>query len=82
VIENRRWKSHDNLLLVVGNTDLSHSRTFTVQLGHLRYESGNASRRAWIEFSLYSGQYESFDFDDNWNLRLSLKPGEAVIVYL
>ena len=82
IIENRRWMSHDNLLLVVGNTDLSHNRTFTVNLGHLRFESGNSSRRAWIQYSLYSGQYESFDFDEHWNLRLSLKAGEAVVVYL
>jgi starch synthase (maltosyl-transferring) len=82
IVENRRWKTHDNLLIVVGNTDLSHSQTFTVNLGHVRHESGNTSRRAWIEYSLYSGQYESFDFDEHWNLRLSLKPGEVVIAYI
>jgi hypothetical protein len=81
-VENRRWMDHGNLLLVIGNTDLAQHQTFTVDLGHVRYESGNSARRAWIEYSLYSGQYETYDFDDNWNLRLHLKPGEVVIAYI
>jgi starch synthase (maltosyl-transferring) len=82
VLENKRWQPYGNLLLIIGNTDLAHHQTFTVKLGHIRHESGNAARRAWIEYSLYSGQYDSYAFDDNWNLMLSMKPGEVKVIHM
>ena len=32
MIEGRRWKTHDNVLLVVGNTDLYNEREYVLYL--------------------------------------------------
>ena len=80
MIEGRRWKQGDNVLLVVGNSDLYNDREFTLLLDNIRRESGNVSRKAWLMFSPNEWCHDIYDFDDNWNLHLWFKPGEVKIL--
>ncbi len=82
VMDNRRWHHHDNLLIIVANTDLAHSQSFTLDLGQARHESGNLSRKAWVEFSNYGWQADLWDFDDKWNLHVNMNPGEVRVIIL
>lgn len=82
MIEGRRWKTHDNVLLVVGNTDLYNEREYVLYLENIRRQSGNASRKAWLMYSPNEWSHDIYDFDDNWNLHLKFKPGEVKILLL
>jgi starch synthase (maltosyl-transferring) len=82
MIDGRRWKTHDNVLLVVGNTDLDNEREYVLYLENIRRQSGNASRKAWLMYSPYEWNHDIYDFDDHWNLHLKFKPGEVKILLI
>lgn len=82
VMENRRWKQSDNVLIVVCNTDLNNEKEHVIYLENLRQFSGNASKKAWLAFSTYESSHDIYDFDDNFNLHLKFKPGEVKILIM
>jgi hypothetical protein len=82
VMENKRWKDCDNVIIAVGNTDLYNEREHVLYLENLRQFSGNASRKAWLAFSANEPCHDIYDFDDNWNLHLKFKPGEVKILVM
>ncbi|MDP4144413.1 MAG: alpha-amylase family glycosyl hydrolase [Bacillota bacterium] len=82
MVEGRRWQDHDNLIIAVCNTDLMNEREFTIDLGEARYQSGNASRKAWLVYSANEWSHDIYDFDDKWNLKLRFKPAEVKILIM
>lgn len=82
MIEGRRWKQYDNVLLIVGNTDLYNDKEYVLYLSNIRHESGNASRKAYLMYSTNEESHDIFDFDDNWNLHLRFKGGEVKVLIL
>lgn len=82
MIEGRRWQDHDNVLIVVANTDVYNTKEYTLDLGDIRYQSGNSSRKAYLMFSANEWQHDIYDFDDHWNLHLKFEPGEVKILFM
>lgn len=82
VMENRRWWQSDNVIIAVCNTDIYNERDYTLYLENLRQFSGNGSRKAWLAFSANEASHDIYDFDDNWNLHLSFKPGEVKVLIM
>ncbi|MBC8062046.1 MAG: hypothetical protein H7Y18_15445 [Clostridiaceae bacterium] len=82
IIEGNRWKSNENVIIIVGNTDLNNSREYTLFLENIRYESGNGSKRAWLLYSQNEWSHDIYDFDHQSDLQLSFKPGEIKILIM
>jgi hypothetical protein len=82
IIEGKRWRSSDNVIIIVGNTDLYNSREYTLFLENIRYESGNGSKRAWLLYSQNEWSHDIYDFDHRSDLQLSFMPGEVKILIM
>lgn len=82
IINDRRWKTHDNVLMIIGSTDTYWPIDCTVYLGNLRNASGNSSRKVNLMYSSIEHNRDIYDFDDDFNLKLHLAPGEVKILFL
>jgi len=82
IINNRRWKTHDNVLMIIGSTETYWPIDCTVFLSNLRNASGNSSRKAYLMYSSIEHNRDIYDFDDDFNLKLHLAPGEVKILFL
>ena len=82
IIDNARWTSYGNLLLIIANTDLYNEKEYTVFLENIRYESGNSSKKAWLMYSPCEWSHDIYDFDHQQNLELKFKPGEVKILIM
>ncbi|MGH4120571.1 alpha-amylase family glycosyl hydrolase [Clostridium sp.] len=82
VVEGKRWRQGDNVIMAVCNTDLYNEREFTLNLENIRQYSGNVSKKAWLAFSPNEWSHDIFDFDENYNLYLRFKPGEVKIIMM
>lgn len=82
VIKNRRWKSSDNLLIIVCNTDIYNEQQHVLYLDQVREQSGNSSKKAWLAFSANEWSHDIYDFDEAYNLKLHFKPGEVKILLM
>jgi len=82
IIEGKRWQHNDNVIIIVGNSDLCNSREYTLFLDNIRYESGNGSKKAWLMYSQNEWSHDIYDFDHQSDLQLSFKPGEVKILIM
>ncbi|MGL4953380.1 MAG: alpha-amylase [Culicoidibacterales bacterium] len=74
-------QDYDNMLVIFANTDVNTHHDFTIKLSELRHKAGNHARHANVLYSTQSISNELWDdnFDSNWNLPVSLAPGEVRI---
>ncbi|MGL5295505.1 MAG: alpha-amylase [Culicoidibacterales bacterium] len=72
---------YDNMLIIFANTDVYTSHDFTLNLSEIRHKVGNNARHAKILYSTHQWCTELWEdsFDFNWNLPISLAPGEVRI---
>ena len=82
IIEGKRWRPNDNVIIIVGNADLYNSREYTLFLENIRYESGNVSKKAWLMYSQNEWSHDIYDFDHQNDLQLSFKPGEIKVLMM
>jgi glycosidase len=80
--KDKRGQQTDNVLLVVANTHLYDEQNLYVNIGELRYQSGNNSRLGKLLYSQHEWPREIKEFDQDGNLHLFLKPGEVKIIKL
>lgn len=82
IVEGKRWRPNDNVIIIVGNADLYNSREYTLFLENIRYESGNGSKHAWLLYSQNEWSHDIYDFDHGSDLQLSFKPGEVKVLIM
>lgn len=78
-IKTEGHQDYDNMLVVFANTDVYTHHDFTINLSELRHKAGNNARHANVLHSTVNWSDELWDdaFDHNWNLPVSLAPGEV-----
>lgn len=80
-ITNEIEQDYDNMLIIFANTDVYTHHDFTIKLSEMRHKAGNHARHAKVLYSTHQWCDELWDdaFDQNWNLPVSLAPGEVRI---
>ncbi|MEQ8197448.1 MAG: alpha-amylase family glycosyl hydrolase [Clostridiaceae bacterium] len=80
IVHNKRWTTGDNLIIVVANTDLNNGINVEVDLDEIRKISYNSQRKAVQIYSQYIPNHDIYSFDEFWNMRLYLQPGEVKVI--
>ncbi|GIM30051.1 maltodextrin glycosyltransferase [Clostridium polyendosporum] len=78
--EGKKGWHEDNILLVIGNTDMNNSIDINVYLDSIRNQSGNSERKVRFLYSTHIWKHDIYYLDDYFNMRFSLLPGEVKII--
>lgn len=82
IINNKRWTPNDNVLMVIGSVNFDNAMDITVNLQELRHLSGNSSRKTYLMYSPVEDCHDIYDFDENYNLKIHLEPGEVKVLFM
>lgn len=80
VEEGKKGYKEDNCLMIIGNTDLANSLSTVIDLDSIRKSSWNSQLNAKILYSTHEYPKDIHDFDEKWNLKITLCPGEVKII--
>lgn len=82
IINNKKYNINNNILFIIMNSSMDTIEHGIVYMDYLRKESWNSSRKADIIYSNEKIENNSIEFDEKWNMKIKLFPGECKIVIL
>jgi len=82
IVEGKADSGRDNALLIVANTHIYEPQELWVDIGLLREKAGNTSTITTLIFNSENKQELVCNFDQHGNLKLSMQPGQVVIMLM